>query len=119
MALPKAKFTLTPKPTFACVVDIPLHGGATAPVEFQFKHRTKAEFKEFFEGLKLPETVDGEPKQDGPQDSAVLLDVASGWNLDEPFNAESLEKMAQNYMGSPQAIVSAYFAELTGARVKN
>ncbi len=117
MAQPKAKFTLTPKPTFLCAVDIPLHGGGVAPVEFQFKHRTKAEFKEFYEALKQPEALEG--ASEGPQDTDLLMDIASGWDLDEPFNAESLEKMAQNYIGSPQAIISAYFTELTGARVKN
>jgi len=106
MAKPN-KFNLNPSPTFKAVVAIPVAGGDHADVEFTFKHRTRDEFKEFVENLKGSENVD------------MLLDIASGWDLDEPFDKDSLTKMEQKYMGSPQAVINVYMAELTGNRTKN
>lgn len=37
----KVKFVLDPAPTFKATVNIPVHGGETAPVVFEFKHRDR------------------------------------------------------------------------------
>lgn len=76
-------------------------------VEFTFKHRSKEQFREFFEGVADREDVD------------VIQDIASGWELEEPFDAENIEKMAENYLGSARAIIETYMRELSGARTKN
>lgn len=103
----KAKLSLAVLPTFKATVSIPVPGGKAADVEFTFKHRTRDGFKEFIESLQGAEDVD------------VLLDIASGWDLDEPFEKASIEKMVQIYMGSARAALDVYITELTGARVKN
>ncbi|MCE3605820.1 phage tail assembly chaperone [Massilia sp. P8910] len=107
------KFSLNVAPTFKAPVQIHIPGAGEAEINFTFKSRTKDELKEFTESLS---GIDGE---DGPKDADVLLDIASGWDLDEPFDAASLEKLVQRYMGAAQAVISAYFNELTGARTKN
>ena len=71
----KPKFNLTASPTFKEPVAIPCPGGKSVNVEFTFKHRTKEEFKEFIDALPNREDVD------------VIMDMASGWELDEPFEA--------------------------------
>lgn len=109
----KAKRSLDVSPTFKADVTIPRAGGDSFDIEFVFKHRTKAELKEFSE-TDTSGAGDSEAK-----DSDVLLDIASGWDLDEPFDADSLEKLAQRFMGSTQAVLSVYFSELAGARKKN
>lgn len=106
MAKP-TKLSLDVLPTFKATVSIPVAGGNAADVIFTFKHRTRDEFKEFSENLQGSEDID------------VILDIASGWDLDEPFDADSLKKLVQRYMGSANAIVTVYMNELTGARVKN
>lgn len=103
----KPKFNLTPSPTFKAVVAIPVPGGEPADVEFTFKHRTRDGFREFIDSLKGAENVD------------MLLDIASGWDLDEPFDKDSLAKLEQQYMGAAQAVINVYMAELTGNRTKN
>lgn len=113
MTKTKPKFSLAVNPTFTAKVSIPVAGGQTADIMVTFKHRTRDEFKEFTESLKVPEG--SEPLKD----TDVLLDIASGWDLDEPFDREHLEKMVQRFMGSAQAVIQAYFEELTGARAKN
>lgn len=119
MKTTKPKFTLAVAPTFNAPVQIPVAGGGTAEINFTFKHRTRDEFKEFMESLKPAGVADGEEPVEGPKDSDVLLDIASGWDLVEPFDAASLEKLVQRYMGAAQAVINAYLAELTGARAKN
>ena len=115
MTKTKQKFSLTVNPTFKASVDIQVPGGQSVALLFTFKHRTRDEFKEFTELLRDAE-LDG---ADEIKDTDILLDIASGWELDEPFDRESLEKMVQRYMGSAQSVIRTYIDELTGARVKN
>jgi hypothetical protein len=101
------KLSLNAVPTFKAVVSIPVPGDGFTDVEFTFKYRTKDQFKEFGESLKGCEDID------------LLMDIACGWDLDDPFDATSLEKMLQLYMGAAPAVLQAYVAEVTGARTKN
>ncbi|MED5615119.1 phage tail assembly chaperone [Janthinobacterium sp. P210005] len=103
----KPKFNLTAVPTFKADVSIPVPGGKSVNVEFTFKHRGKGQFREFVEGLSDREDID------------VIKDIASGWELEESFDAENIEKMAENYIGSTRAIIETYMRELSGARAKN
>lgn len=103
----KVKFVLDPAPTFKAVVDIPLHGGETAPVIFEFKHRTRDELEEFSKGVGERSVED------------TVLDAAVGWELDDPFNKESVAKLCANYMGAPNAIATTYYRELYQRRLGN
>lgn len=101
------KLSLVVSPTFKATVQIPVPGGRTSEVEFVFRYRERDNFKELIETLKDAEDVD------------VILDIASGWDLDEAFDRESVEKLVQLYIGAPRAILDVYIQEQTGARVKN
>jgi hypothetical protein len=103
----KPKFNLTAIPTFKAKVAIPVPGGKSVDVEFVYKHRTRDEYKEFVDNLPDREDVD------------VIMDIASGWDLEDAFSAEAMEAMTQNYIGSAYAIIQTYISELTNARVKN
>lgn len=113
MTKTKPKFTLAVNPTFKAPVQIPVAGGGSAEIVMTFKHRTRDEFKEFNESLNVPEGAPPVKQID------ALMDIASGWDLDEPFDREHVEKMLQRFMGSGEAILQVYFSELTGARAKN
>jgi hypothetical protein len=101
------KFSLVPAPTFKAAVTIQVPGGKSVQVEFVFKHRSRDEFKEFVESM------------DGRKDVEILLDIASGWELEDAFGEKSLQQLVDNYMGAGQAVVQTYMAELTAARAKN
>lgn len=103
----KPKLNLSAAPTFKVKVAIPVPGGKSVDVEFTFKHRTREAFKDFIEKISDREDVE------------TILDIASGWDLDDPFDKDSLDEMTQNYIGSSMAIIQAYMSELTNARVKN
>lgn len=102
----KSKFSLTPSPTFKAKVGIPVPGAGVSDVEFTFKGRTREEFKVFLEN------------KDGLKIDAVM-EMVSGWELDEPFDKEHVEQLLDNYLGAFDAIQTTYLRELTEARVKN
>ncbi|MFA5595944.1 MAG: phage tail assembly chaperone [Pusillimonas sp.] len=101
------KFSLTPNPTFKRDVSIPVPGGKTVSINFTFKHKNRDAFKAFIDSLEGRDDVD------------IVLDVASGWALDDAFNEENLGELTQNYLGSARAILETYIAELSGARKGN
>ena len=45
--------------------------------------------------------------------------MASGWELEEPFDEEHVEKLLDNYLGAFDAIQTTYLRELTEARTGN
>jgi hypothetical protein len=102
-----AKFKLEVKPTFKSEIQMPLHGGDTVKLEFEFKHRTRDQLAEWAKGVAKLKDVD------------LLDDVLAGWNIDEPYCRESLELLCQNFAGAPRVILDAYLGELNQARQKN
>lgn len=107
-----AKLTLTAKPTFTAAVQIPVLGGSTEAVQFTFKAKRKTEFAEWLESL----TKQGEEPR---KDEDVVMEIASGWELEEPFNKKNLVELGELYPGSARAIVAAYINEYAGAKSGN
>lgn len=103
----KLKFTLDPKPMFEMPVALPVHGAGTVDVKFTFRHRTRDEMSAFMK------SAPGRPDVD------LIQDVATGWELDDPFDAKSIAKLVQNYAGAAAAIVSTYINEIGQARLGN
>lgn len=103
----KTKFSLSTAPTFKAKVMIPVPGKAAEPVEFTFKGRTREQFKDFIENLKDRE------------DAEVIMDIASGWELDDAFDKDNIETLCENYLGAARAVIEKYLSELTQARLGN
>lgn len=102
-----AKVTLNPNPTFTAKAPIHVPGGRKAEIEFKFKYRDGDEFKVFMETIE------------GRKDVDILMDIASGWDLDEPFEAKNVELLTKKYIGSARSVLEKYIDELTGVRAKN
>ncbi|MBX9849593.1 MAG: phage tail assembly chaperone [Rhodocyclaceae bacterium] len=103
--MPKLK--LTPNPTFQKDVDIHVPGESPCQVKFTFKHRTRAQLDAFIKSR--PEKSDIES----------VMEMAEGWDLEDEFGKASLEKLIENYVGSPMAIYTTYIDELVKAKAKN
>lgn len=103
-----SKFKLDPAPTFEAIVEIPVPGGTKAPVKFTFKHLTKDRYMDLL----------GNPASPMP-DVELILEICTGWELDDEFNVESVEKLRQNYQASMGAIVRKFVDELGPARLGN
>lgn len=107
----KSKFSLAVSPTFRSKVFIPVPGKTAEAVEFTFKGRSRDEFREFVESIQ---SADG-----SSADVDTILDIASGWELEDAFDRKNIEVLTQNYLGAARAIIETYFTELTQARTKN
>ncbi len=130
-----AKLTLKAPPTFKGKVKIPVAGGATVEVVFDFKHRTREELDAHMAAVraKVAPLVAATPVegQDAPvelptpreitidDEVADVMAVTSGWDLDEPFNAENVRVLLNNYHRASWAIGMAYMVELTQSREGN
>ena len=101
------KFSLAVAPTFKRNVPIPVPGSRAIDVEFTFKHKTRDEFKKFLDEIEGREDVD------------LIMEIASGWGLEDAFDEENIDTLIQNYLGSARAIVETYIGELTSARKGN
>lgn len=102
-----AKLTLKLAPTFRAKVGIPVPGSKSEPVEFTFKTRNREELAGWLEAL------------DGKKTDDALLEIASGWDLDDAFDAANVALFLSTYIGAWSAIYTAYLHELTKAREKN
>lgn len=102
-----AKLKLDPNPTFDWAVSIPVPGADPVPVRFTFKHRSREAVLKWFDEAKDKNDVD------------TVMDVAVGWELDDEFNRENVERLCTNYGGAGAAVLNAYLVELRGAREKN
>lgn len=100
------KFTLTPNPTFKAAVEIPLHDGLVAKPVFEFKHRSKSD-------------LDALIKRKEISDPDLLSELLAGWELEEEFSRENIERLCQNYVMAPKEIFSAYIRALVDGRRGN
>lgn len=107
-----AKLTLTAAPTFDAVVDIPQVSGDKVPVRFTFRHRTQDELKAL---------SDAEMAEDAPPvaDEDMVLQIASGWELEEEFTIENVRTFCQHFTGARFAITGAYYKAYLKARLGN
>lgn len=99
-----AKLTFNPPPTWQKKVEIPVPGG-NAEVLFTFRRKNRPELREFI--AKLGEMKDAE----------AVAEVVAGWNLDDTYNAEAVDKLCTTYPGSGFAILRDYLHESMGRPV--
>lgn len=104
-----AKISLTQKPEFKAPVEINIKGEKPVPVVFTFKARTKDEMRAWLDSLQASAKDLHE----------AAMECSTGWELDDDFTIENLQKLEQNYMGSMQEIVNTYIDQQNGARRKN
>ncbi|KAF1706291.1 phage tail assembly chaperone [Pseudoxanthomonas sacheonensis] len=102
-----AKLILTAEPTFKAPVAIPVPGGKTTTVSFTFTWRTRDQAKDWMESIEKM------------SDEEIVLSAATGWELDDDFNAENVKALCQKFGGSARAIFNTYVDELRGAKAKN
>jgi len=105
--MPKLK--LNPSPTFAAKVTIPSPEPDPQVITFTFRHKTKKELEEWATSEASKERGDAE----------TVMGIATGWDLEEPMNAETLATLFQNYHASARTIVDEYMRALTQARLGN
>lgn len=108
MAAKQIKFKLDPKPTFTAKVPVPIPGEAAEMVEFTFRHRTTDAMSEFV-GKEAPKMTNAQ----------IVMACASGWEYEEPFEAEQVERFNQNFPGGCRAVYETYCFEMGRVRLGN
>lgn len=138
---------LIPEPTFKATVLVPVAGAKPAPVVFTFKYlgeqarieRDEAsakEVKDLREEMGIPE---GSEKLSAMLEAgqltieqinaftralrdtrpAQVMTIATGWDLSDPFNEESLAQMFDSYAGAFEAIWDTFREQIGVQRTKN
>ena len=102
-----AKLKLVANPTFTAKIGIPVAGGDPVDVVFTFRHRTKTQLDEFVR-----------TRADKP-DADSVMEMASAWDLEDPFNRENVELLLENYIGAALAIFRGYVDQLVQAKLGN
>jgi hypothetical protein len=104
------KLTLTPNPTFTCVVDIHVPGEQEkGQVKITYKAMSQPEAAKFFDNAV--------EKNLSPYE--IVKDLVAGWDLDEAFTPDNLKQLTDNYFGAANALLDTYMRELTNNRVGN
>lgn len=94
-------------PTFKATVPIPIPGGEPVNVVVTFKHRTVVQLAEF------EEWVEGKPNRE------VVMSCVIGWELDDEFTPDNVDRLLDNYHGAARAIAKTYIRELAALRLGN
>lgn len=103
--------SLALEPTFIAPVQIPVPGGKSIPVQFTFKYRTKDELAAYMEEINSG-AVD-------LSEVDLIMGIAEGWELADPFNAENVKRLLQKYHAANAVIPETYVREMIQAKSKN
>jgi len=103
-----AKITLAVEPTFDAEAKIAVPGVGFVAFKMTFKWRSKTELKAFFEAV-----------EEKKSDVEAIMDVATGWELDEKFDADNINRLIEKYALAPRGIYDSYINELALGRMGN
>lgn len=102
---------LQPNPTFWTTVPITVPGSERpAPMDFEFRHKTKEKIEDFLKNMQAGEQPD----------DAILSEVIANWKgADAEYSPSSLRDLLSNYPASGLEILRGYLSALTESRRKN
>lgn len=119
--------------SFKRIIKFPMLEGGEGSIEVAYKYRTRREFgafiDEIMEAAKMAPTTgdDGEPvfsmsaimEKTAGSNADYILRVAEGWNLDEPFNRDNVQQLADELPAAAAAIMESYRAAIVEGRLGN
>lgn len=103
----KFKLTLAPMPDFKLPVTFTMPNGDEGRIVFTVRHLKAKEVQALYES------------DDFIKDEDFIMKLASGWDLEEEFNAENARELVEYYPSAALALTGAYLGALAGQRVKN
>ena len=126
-----AKIKIAQNPTFTAVVQVPRIGAEPEPVEFQFRYMDRVALSAMFDrwnnardawaakaqkdGATWEEVTTGEIALQSEQ----LGEIVTGWDLEDEFSAEAIADLVRTCTGAPKAVIDAYQAAHSPARLGN
>ena len=124
-----AKIKIAQNPKFTALVQVPRIGGEAVPVEFTFRYMDRVTLAEMFDrwnkardawaekakGVSWKDATDAEIKLQADQ----LKDIVVGWDLDDEFSDDAILDLVRTCTGAPKAVIDAYQAAYSPARLGN
>lgn len=102
-----ARLSLNAAPTFAAKVGIPVAGADPVPVLLTFKHRTRPALDDFIK------------TRADQSDADTFMEMVVGWDLEDEFTRENVERLLDNYIGTALATYRVYVDQLIQGKTKN
>ena len=103
----KMKITLKPLPDFKLPVTFNMPDGEQGEIVFTVRHIKAKEVQALYESSEVVSDAD------------FIMKLATGWDLEEEFNAENAAELVSLYPGAALALTGSYLSALAGQRVKN
>lgn len=126
-----AKIKIAQNPTFTGVVQVPRIGAEPVAVEFQFRYMDRVALSALFDrwnkardawaekaqldGATWEEVTKGEIALQAEQ----LGEILTGWDLEDEFGPEAIADLVRTCTGAPKAVIDAYQAAYSPARLGN
>jgi len=126
-----AKIKIAQNPTFTAVVQVPRIGGESVPVEFQFRYMDRMTLAGMFDRWnKARDAWAEKAKNDGATWEEVtageitlqaeqLGEIVTAWDLEDEFGGEAIVDLVRTCTGAPKAVVDAFQAAYSPARLGN
>ena len=131
MAHPRIKLDLdsTDSLDFTREVSIPTPDGRALKIPFTYRYRDRVAMAALFDGFAASAKADADQPADTSNAAAVqaaldadvrtVLDIATGWGLEAPFDEANVRKLCIRYAGAATAILMDYRVSLTQGRLGN
>lgn len=125
-----AKIRLGARPeNFKHTVKFPMLDGTTGMIKVSYRYRTRREFGVFIDGMvadaKVEKVEDAEFSMSDLMDKTAgsngqyILKAVDGWDLDEEFNIENVQQLADELPSAVNAIMEAYRIAILEGRLSN
>lgn len=125
-----AKIKLGNRPeSFKHVVKFPMLDGTTGAIKVSYRYRTRKEFGTFIDGIvadaKAEKVEDAEFSMSDLMDKTAgsngqyIMKALDGWDLDEEFNLENVQQLADELPAAVNKIMEDYRAAILEGRLGN
>lgn len=125
-----AKIKLGQRPeTFKHTVKFKMLDGSEGAIEVEYLYRTRKEFGQFIDEIFAKSKEERPADEDfswaalmdktGTANADYVMKAVKGWNLDEDFNQENVQQLADELPAAITAIMDSYREAVTQGRLGN
>ncbi len=101
------EFKLVPDPTFTAKVTIHQPGKAPAKVKFTFRRMERQQYLDWLAAMG------------DKSDLELVKEVATGWELVDPWDDAHIQQLLDHHIGSGTAVIETFMKENAQARLGN
>lgn len=127
--MPKIK--IAQNPTFTAEVQVPRIGGEAVPVEFEFRYMDRVTLAGMFDRWNKARDAWAEKAKEQDASWEVVTageitlqaeqlgEIVAGWDLEDEFSQEAILDLVRTCTGAPKAVIDAFQAAYSPARLGN